>query len=436
MGLGKTARARFPMNIAILVFAISLIGIMNIASAAQATRPNLYLFQFIWLGIGCVLAGVIISTHTRNLREIAYIFHIGVIVLLLAVLVVGTPIKGSQRWIDLGFFNLQPSELAKLSVILAVARYFGDYHVEGGYTLRDLIRPLNLSRPLVLFSAVAMLFVSNSLREKIPFLHDLSSVKALIFVFGLLILGLGWSALGIWRIMNEGWSIRQIIAPIDVVVAPFLLILVEPDLGTSMIVMAIAASMVLVCGIRVSSLVIAACVAIAAAVFAWNFVLMDYQKQRVESFLNPEADVRGKGYHAAQSMIAIGSGQLIGKGFGEGTQTQLSFLPENHTDFAFAVLGEEWGFVGTLVLMILYLALVLSMLSASLRIPDRFSSLIAVGGTAMVMWHIFINAGMVTGVLPVVGVTLPLMSYGGASMLTQIAAIAFCINAIIWRRIK
>ena len=168
--------------------------------------------------------------------------------------------------------------------------------------------------------------------------------------------------------------------------------------------------------------------------YAWTNLLHDYQRKRIETFLNPEADIQGSGYHAAQSIIAVGSGQMTGKGWGEGTQTQLSFLPENHTDFAFSVLAEEWGFVGVAVLILCFFALVALMLRAASRATDRFSALLAVGAAAMIFWHAFINIGMVTGVLPVVGVTLPLVSYGGSSMMTKVLAIGFAVNAHLHAR--
>ena len=148
------------------------------------------------------------------------------------------------------------------------------------------------------------------------------------------------------QLAREGLHHRQLIAPMDIVLIPFALIVIEPDLGTSLIVVAIAGVMILFCGVRWQSLLIAGALGASTVVFGWNVLLKDYQKQRVETFLNPEADSLGAGYHSTQSMIAIGSGQTTGKGFMEGTQTQLSFLPENHTDFAFSVWAEEWGFFG------------------------------------------------------------------------------------------
>ena len=152
--------------------------------------------------------------------------------------------------------------------------------------------------------------------------------------------------------------------------------------------------------------------------------------------MNPAADTRDGGYQAAQSIIAIGSGQFLGKGFAEGTQTQLSFLPENHTDFAFAVLAEEWGFLGASMIVILFLMLILAMIRMAAKVQDVYGSLLIIGSAAMIFWHAVFNMGMVTGLLPVAGVPLPFLSYGGASMLTQMTAIGFCLNAAVWRRIK
>ncbi|HEY1100779.1 MAG TPA: FtsW/RodA/SpoVE family cell cycle protein, partial [Myxococcota bacterium] len=196
----------------------------------------------------------------------------------------------------------------------------------------------------------------------------------------------------------------------------------------------IAATQILFAGMRWRDLVVSAAGGVGIAVYAWNNLLHDYQRKRVETFLNPEADIQGSGYHAAQSIIAVGSGQVTGKGWCEGTQTQLSFLPENHTDFAFSVLGEEWGFVGVTVLIVCFFSLVALMLRSASKATDRFSALLAVGAAAMIFWHAFINIGMVTGVLPVVGVTLPLVSYGGSSMITKLMAVGFAINAHVHAR--
>ncbi len=415
-------KVRFPISLVSLALILTLVGIVNIASAAKATQPNLFIYQFVWLGIAALMAAVICFFQTRTLGLLAYPFYVGVVGLLLAVLVVGVVVKGSQRWIDIGIMRLQPSELAKIAVVLATAKFCTDFEVYGGYRLRDLIRPFNISRPL------AVLAVCLYVLKKFPAYIWPASIG--------IVLGLVWVALSLKQMRKEGFHFYQIVSLGDVVLVPFLLILVEPDLGTSMIVLAIPTTMLLFAGMRASSLFIAALFAVGIALVGWNFVLMDYQKQRVHTFINPEADIKGKGYHAMQSMIAVGSGQFLGKGFGEGTQTQLSFLPENHTDFVFSVLAEEWGFLGAVLVLALLAALVLSMIQIAAKAQDRFASLLAVGAASVVFWHMTVNVGMVIGLLPVVGVPLPFVSYGGASMLIQVAALAICMNVSIWRKVR
>jgi cell division protein FtsW (lipid II flippase) len=429
-------RARLPLNVITFVVLIGLFGVLNIASAAQATRSNLYMMQLLWLAMGLAFCVVVAMIDTRRLSLLTYPLYILVVLLLLLVLVVGTPIKGAQRWIDLGAFRLQPSELSKLAVVMATAKFCADYQRFSGYRLRDLIRPFNITRPILGLCIAIFLLTSKKMAMKIPLLAaPTGAIMIGSIVIGIVVL-LIWFFFALEQIRKEGFHFYQIVSIGDVVLLPFLLILIEPDLATSLIVLAIAGTMILFCGVRWSSLAILAGAVFGLVLFAWNFVLMDYQKQRVETFLNPTADIRDSGYQAAQSIIAIGSGQFFGKGFGGGTQTQLSFLPENHTDFAFAVLAEEWGFLGTGVLVCLFLALILAMIKVAAKVQDRYASLLIIGSAAMIFWHATFNMGMVTGLLPVAGVPLPFLSYGGASMLTQMAAVAFCLNAAVWRRIK
>lgn len=417
------AASRFPFGIVAVAATIALIGTLNLYSAARETIPDLYLKQLSWLGLAFVAGAIVVRLRTQTLELMAYPSYVVVNFLLFLVLAIGTPIKGAQRWLDLGPMNLQPSELAKITMILVCAKYFGEYQVTGGYTLRKLLRPLNASRPLGVLALVAWRAFAPSEEPDPPWLLVAGAV-----------VGLGWLALSILDVTRTGFNHRKLIAPMDVVALPYALVLVEPDLGTASICLAIAGTMILFCGVQWKSLLIAGTIGIGLVVVGWNFVFHDYQKKRVETFLNPEADVQGAGYHAAQSIIAIGSGQVTGKGSGGGTQTQLSFLPENHTDFAFSVFAEEWGFVGATVIILLFALLIGLMLRASAKATDRFSALVAVGAASMLFWHVFINIGMVTAVLPVVGVPLPLFSYGGSSMLTQITAIALAASAQYHRR--
>ena len=208
---------------------------------------------------------------------------------------------------------------------------------------------------------------------------------------------------------------------------PFLLVLKQPDLGTSLVFMAIFLGMIIVCGIR-WRILIGLCVAgIASMPLIWQF-LKDYQKMRIMVFLDPNVDPLGSGYHIIQSKIAIGSGMIFGKGLFEGTQSQLNFLPENHTDFIFAVVGEELGFVGAVILLLLYLVIFLRGLSIAKNASDVFGRLLAVGITSMLAFHVLVNVGMTTGIMPVTGIPLPLMSYGVSALTTDILAIAILMN--------
>jgi rod shape determining protein RodA len=223
------------------------------------------------------------------------------------------------------------------------------------------------------------------------------------------------------------YGFARLLVPMGLTLLPAALILKQPDLGTALIVVAVGATIILFAGVRWKTLVTLLAGVLVASVLVWPH-LKPYQRKRVETFLNPEGDVLGAGYHATQSMIAVGSGQGTGKGWGQGTQTLLSFLPEQHTDFIFPVWAEEHGFLGSLLLVGLYLALVTSALTIAGNARDRFGHLLAVGVAAMLFWQAAVNLGMVVGLLPVVGVTLPLMSYGGSSVLTVFLGIGLLTN--------
>ncbi|HEX9307912.1 MAG TPA: rod shape-determining protein RodA [Anaeromyxobacter sp.] len=226
---------------------------------------------------------------------------------------------------------------------------------------------------------------------------------------------------------KDGYGLLGLVIPLGITVLPAVLTLRQPDLGTALIICSVGFTQILFAKVRWKTIAILLVVAVGGASFAYPH-LKPYQKMRIETFLNPQAYARGAGYHATQSMIAIGSGQGLGKGWGQGTQNNLSFLPEQHTDFIFSVWAEEHGFVGCLLLLVLYFALVTSAVDVAGNARDRFGNFLAVGLTGMLFWHVFINIGMVVGLLPVVGVTLPLMSYGGSSVLTMYAGIGLLAN--------
>lgn len=233
--------------------------------------------------------------------------------------------------------------------------------------------------------------------------------------------------------LGQGMGFRELLFPLILVLIPFALIVKQPDLGTAMMIMAISGSMILFTKVR-KHIIISAIVLVSISLpIAWEYVLHDYQKNRVLTFLSPENDPRKTGYNALQSRYAVGSGQFFGKGFRKGTQSQLEFLPERHTDFIYSVLSEEHGFVGSLTTVGLFCILFFLVLRIAYQARDKFGALIAVGVLSYIFWHMFVNIGMVIGLLPIVGVPLPLLSYGGSSMLTTMLGLGL-ISSVSFRR--
>ena len=224
---------------------------------------------------------------------------------------------------------------------------------------------------------------------------------------------------------------RRVAIPTVCLFIPTALIMKQPDLGTAMILVIIFWSVMAV--IDLPYILIATGIAVIASPIGWFFGLKEYQKERLLILFDPSRDPSGAGWHSRQSIFAIGSGRLLGKGYLHGTQNQLNFLPEHWTDFPFAVWAEEWGFIGCIALLALYIVLVVWLVYLARQARDRFGAVACVGVAALVFWHVVINVGMVTGVLPVVGVTLPLFSYGGSSLLTVMAAIGLLMNVSIRR---
>lgn len=353
----------FDWTYLLLILLIAAIGVGNLFSATSswttAAQP-IYLKQLYWMGLGLLIVAIICLFDYRHLEYFSFPLYAGNLLLLVLVLVVGRTSMGATRWLSLGGFNVQPSEIMKIVIIVALARYFSEKAHLRGFSLRELVPP------------------------------------------GLL--------LGI----------------------PALLIMKQPDLGTALLVLFIGGTMALFAGVQRFALVVLGLSGLAAAGGGW-FLLHNYQKQRILTFLNPERDPLGAGYHIIQSKIAVGSGGLNGLGFMKGTQSQLSFLPERHTDFAFSVFAEEWGLIGCLLLLALYCLIVLWGLHIALRSNDRFGMYLAVGVSAMLFWHIIVNLGMVIGLLPVVGVPLPLFSYGGTSMVTTMTGVGLLMNVSMRR---
>ncbi len=342
---------------------IFFIGIISIYSASfkshQDILQTLAVKQMLWMGIGVLLVFLIIRTDYFQLLDLAwpvYIFS-----LLLLVLVFLMPARlGAHRWISIGGgFNIQPSEIAKLAVILMLARFFANNRPE---------------------------FISKTRLAQ-----------------AFLIVGV-----------------------------PFALILKEPDLGTGLILIPVFFSMLYLWGYSGKKIVLMIVLGLAAAPFLAIF-LKEYQRSRILVFINPSLDPLGAGYTIIQSKIAIGSGGIFGKGLLSGTQNRLQFLPEKHTDFIFGVIGEEGGFIASIAVILLFWLVVRRGYQIAGQTPERFGSSLACGITTMIALQTVINLGMTIGLLPVVGVPLPLVSYGGTSVIITMVCIAILLNIKIHR---
>lgn len=233
--------------------------------------------------------------------------------------------------------------------------------------------------------------------------------------------------------MGKGMGLRELFFPTLLILVPFALTVKQPDLGTAMMLMFIGGSMLYFVKIRASILVVLFTVGVVALPIAWKYGLKDYQRNRVLTFISPDQDPQGTGYNSIQSKIAVGSGKFFGKGFRMGTQSQLEFLPERHTDFIYSVLSEEWGFVGSIIVLLTFTFLFKICFEISLQARDKYGALIVIGVTAYIFWHMLVNVGMVIGLLPIVGVPLPLLSYGGSGMLTTMTGLGL-VSSVAYRR--
>ena len=349
------------------VLLIAAMGLVNLYSATfhgGSATAGLFRKQLIFYGAGFGLILVLISFDYRELLAWNYILYASIIGLLLFALLFGKSIANTQRWINLGFFNLQPSEPAKLVLVITLASY---------YSRKDT---------------------------------------------------------------DEGFSLKELVAPGLLTLIPFLLIYKQPDLGTALMLLAVFVSITLFVKLKWSTLLSLVGSCLTLVPIAWKFLLKPYQRQRIVTFLNPESDPLKSGYHILQSKIAVGSGLKFGKGFLQGTQVHLDFLPERHTDFAFSVWGEEFGFVGSLIFLACYFFLILWGFNIAISARDKFGVLLAFGIISLIFWQAFINLAMVLGMLPVVGMPLPLFSYGGSSLFTTLAGIGILMNIRMRRFVK
>ena len=358
----KLRFSRFDKLLFFTPILIFLIGILSIYSASfkahQSLDATLAARQLMWMGVAVLTVFLVVRWDYFKLVDFAWPLYFLSLFFLLVVLFMPARL-GARRWIDLGGFNFQPSELAKLAVILVLARFFSAH------------RPEYLPKSRLL----------------LPFL---------------------------------------------VVGVPFLLILKEPDLGTGLILVPVFFAMLYLWGLRPKTLLILAVTALVLSP-VFFMLLKEYQRSRLLVFMNPNLDPLGAGYTIIQSKIAIGSGGLLGKGFMGGTQNQLKFLPERHTDFIFGVIGEEGGFLASALVIFLFWLIVRRGFQICGQTPDKFGSQLACGISTMLGLQALINLGMTMGLLPVVGVPLPLVSYGGTSVVLTMMAVGLLINIKIHR---
>jgi rod shape determining protein RodA len=338
----------------VAVLALCAIGLAMIYSTTGGFG-RIYWTQVYAIGLGLIAMLVCLTVDYRSLADKSHLIYVALVALLAAVLFFGAVRGGSRRWLDLGMFNLQPSEFAKATLALVLAKLLGD------------------------------------------------SKKA----------GLGQGELLVAAILTA---------------VPLLLISRQPDLGTAVTLLPILGVVAYAAGLQMRFLGTIAILAVLAAPIAWKFALQDYQRERIETFLNPEQDPRGAGYQQIQARITVGSGGMWGKGFMQGTQGQLRFLPVAHNDFIFSVLAEEQGFAGVVVALALYLFVILRALDAAKLAKDRLGAYLVMGVLSTFTFQVVYNITMSAGLAPVKGLTLPLMSYGGSSMIATLAGFGLILN--------
>ena len=346
-----------------LIAILGFIGVSLLYSAGGMNWKPWAAAQLARFCIGLVLMIGIALIDIRVWMRIAYPLYGLMLFLLVVVEVMGHIGMGAQRWINLGFFVIQPSELMKIALVMALAKYFHTL------TLKDIADPIKL------------------------------------------------------------------IVPGFMVLLPVCLVLLQPNLGTATLLTLASGAVFFAGGVKWWKFVIVIAIVAAILPFAWHH-LHDYQKARLMTFLNPGADPLGTGYNILQSKIALGSGGLFGKGFGHGTQAQLQFLPEKHTDFIFVVLAEEFGIFGAITLLGLYALLIAYGYLIAFTCRHQFGRLAAFGLTTSFFLYVFVNVGMVTGTIPVVGIPLPLVSYGGTAMMTLLIGCGILLGISVHRNVR
>jgi rod shape determining protein RodA len=353
------------LALSLAIVSLSIVLLYSATSERTEGPSGMHVKQLMWAVLGLVSMCAMICVDYQTLCRHAYVLYGLLLVSLIIVLLFGRVVNGSQRWLVLGPWHLQTSELAKPVLILVLARYFTEHTPAGASPL----------------------------------------------------------------------SFRDLCVPVLLVGLPFGLIVKQPNLSTAMVLAAILCVMALMIGLRASTLLTVLLLGVGVLPVAWTLVLQDYQRERLLTLLNPQPDLLGAGYHSWQSKIAIGSGGLWGKGLLAGTQSRLSFLPERHTDFIFAVLAEEVGFVGVVLLLGLFGCLLVHGFLIAYRSRDRLGALVATGVVTTLAVQIFLNIGMTIGLVPIIGLPLPLMSYGGSSLVMTFLCLGLLMN-VRMRRFK
>ena len=402
----------WPLLLWLLLSSVGLIAIYSTthgpaAEYMAASVQNNFYRQLTWMGICAVGIGIALTLPVRFYRNAAYPVYGLTVVLLIAALIFGQEVNGAKSWLVLGPLRLQVSELAKVGTVLAVAQLLSERRSQPSRNVRDALKAV----ALVLLPAILIILQ-----------NDMGT--ALVF-FGLVPILLFWS----------GLPLHIILLMISPAIAGYLSLVYMPA--------AIAFAVLFTAGVAwvTRNRVIGALAAVftggvsAVTSVAIGYVLQPHQVARLMSFTNPEAEEfrQGVGFHLVQSKAAIGSGGLWGKGFMDGTQTQGAYVPEQSTDFIFSVIGEEFGFVGSLIVLALFAAFLLRLVWLGAEVKHPFGSLVAAGAVGVYLIHVFVNIGMATGMLPVIGIPLPFLSYGGSAMLANTAMLAIVL-AIHMRR--
>ena len=384
-----------------LMVCLVIFGLLAIYSASNGVGTiDLFYKQLIWFGIGLAVMAIVYYIDCRKIMEYSYFLYLSGLFLLILVLFFGTKVSGATSWLRIGFVGIQPSEIAKVTTILALARYLSNDNTD-----------ITSRNDVLLAIAIAVIPAGLVLLQP-----DMgTTLTYLSFIFPVMIMA--------------GFNVYYLL----LMIIPFLLTVI----GFFNIYMLVALTIivfVLLVFIRKGfhfSQVIVSLSGLAGGLFTYRFaadILQPHQMKRIQTFLDPMSDPLGAGYNALQAKIAIGSGGMFGKGFLEGTQTQLRFIPAQWTDFIFCVIGEEMGLLGSIVLLSLFLALFLRMLWLVSVIKNKFVELTLVGFVSLWLVHVMINVGMTIGLFPVIGVPLPFLSYGGSSLLGNMVMVGLALN--------